>query len=352
MVAILDASAAAATDDQQQQPTFLKLKPENLAEAGNLDQLRIGAQMLYHTAISYLSSPAMQERGQNIISMLPPTIQQKMSPTLALLAAVIAIQFIIFFLLFVLGRILGFSKVIVSISFIGLLLAVSSPDWIEGYKANKPIQLIAKSSAMNFRRRWKDHLVAMTGYANISDTIALASLALLVVFAGKILLARTPSSSHMSIGDNTFQRIPHAHRTTSTKYDLEHIYKLGYDDAKAGSEFGTSFPKDVVMNNNDAEAGESLPVQDQYDDDKGYDWAYNPPPLPNPPRSKSNLGMGTLLSAFALYRFGKDVITSPSGQVVFDLQYIATRLRSIEPWRIGIMFVSLYRVVKALLSFF
>ncbi len=351
MVAILDASAAAATDDQQQQPTFLKLKPENLAEAGNLDQFRIGAQMMCHTAISYLSSPAMQERGQNILSMLPPTLQQKMTPTRALIAAVIAIQVIFFFLLFVLGRVLGFSKVIIFISLIGLLLAVSSPDWIEGYKANKPIQLIAKSSALNFRRRWKDHLVAMTGYTNISDTMALASLALLVVFAGKILLARTPSSSHMSMGDNTVQRIPHAHRTISTKYDLEHIYKLGYDDAKEGSEFGTSFPKDVVMNNNHAEAGESLPVQDQYDDDKGYDWAYSPPPLPNPPRSKSNLGMGTLLSAFALYRFGKDVITSPSGQV-FDLQYIATRLRSIEPWRIGIMFVSLYRVVKALLSFF
>ena len=348
MVAILDASAAAATDDQQQQqPTFLKLKPENLAEAGNLDQLRIGAQMMYHTAISYLSSPAMQERGQNILSMLPPFLQQKMTPTRALIAAVIAIQVIFFFLLFVLGRILGFSKVIIFISLIGLLLAVSSPDWIEGYKANKPIQLIAKSSALNFRRRWKDHLVAMTGYTNISDTMALASLALLVVFAGKILLARTPSSSHMSMGDNTFQRIPH---TISTKYDLEQIYKLGYDDAKAGSEFGTSFPKH--MNNNHAEAVESHSVQDHYDDDKGYDWAYNPPPLPNPPRSKSNLGMGTLLSAFALYRFGKDVITSPSGQVVFDLQYIATRLRSIEPWRIGIMFVSLYRVVKALLSFF
>ncbi|KAL7437165.1 hypothetical protein ACHAXH_004796 [Discostella pseudostelligera] len=343
VVAILDASAT--TYEQQ---TFLKLKPENLIEAGNLDQLRVGAQMLYQTAISYISSPSMQERGQNIISMLPPNLQHKMTPTLALLAAAIAIQFIIFFLFFVLGRIVGFSKIIVFISLVGLLLAVSSPDWIEGYKANKPLKLIATNSAMNFRRRWKDHLVAMTGYAKISDTMALVSLALLILFAGKILLTSAPQQMHNIPTGDSFQRTPHAHHATTAKYDLKHIYKLGYDDAKSGSEFGTSFPKDII-NKNAAE--ESLPVQDSYDDEKDYDWAYNPP-LPSPPRSKSNLGVGTLLSAFALYRFGKDVITTPNGQVVFDPQYIVTRLRSIEPWRIGIMIVSLYRVVKALISFF
>ena len=343
-MAILDASSAAAAD---QQPTFLKLKPENLTEAGNLDQLRVGAQMLYRTAISFLASPTTQEWGQKIISMLPPTLQQKITPNLALLAAAIAAQFIIFFLIFKLGRILGFSKVVTFISLIGLVLAISAPDWIEGYKANKPMKLVAKSSVMNFRKRWKDHLITLTRYTNISDTMALASLAVLVAFAGKILLVQTPQMQKIAIADN-FHGTPHA-RAIPLKYDLEHIYKLGYDDGKLGNEFGKNFPDNSIMN---SAAEDPLPVQDSYDDEKNYDWAYNPTLPSSPPRFNSGLGIGTLLSAFALYRFGKDVITNPNGRVVFDMQYIATRLRSIEPWRIGIMIVSLYRVVKALISFF
>ncbi len=344
VVAILDASSAAAED---QHPTFLKLKPENLTEAGNLDQVRVGAQMLYRTATSFLASPTTQEWGQKIISMLPPTLQPKITPNLALLVASITAQFIIFFLIFVLGRYLGFSKVVTFISLIGLMLAISSPDWIEGYKANKPMKLVAKISAINFRKRWKDHLVTMTGYTNLSDTMALASLVILVAFAGKILLAQTPQMHKIAMGDK-FHGTPHA-RAIPQKSDLEHIYKLGYNDGKLGNEFGTSFPDDSIMNN---AAEESLPVQDSYDDEKNYDWAYNPTLLSAPTRSNSSLGIGTLLSAFALYRFGKDVITNPNGRVVFDMQYITTRLRSIEPWRIGIVIVSLYRVVKALISFF
>lgn len=344
VVAMIDASSTVT--EGQQITTFLKFKPENLTEAGNLDQLRIGAQMLYQTTKSHLASPAMQQRGQKIISMLPPTLQQTMTPNTALLAAVIAAQSIIFFILFVLGRLLGFSKLFTFVSLIVLLFAVSSPDWMEGFKSNKPIKMIAKSSVMNFPRRWKDQLVAMTGYARISDTMALVSLTVLFVFAGKILLARTTQMHSMATREN-FQSTPRA-RAIPEKYDLEHMYKIGYDDAKAGNSFGTSFPNEIVMNN---VADDSLPMQDSYDDEKNYDWAYNPP-LASPPRSKSNLGMGTLLSAFALYRFGKDVITTPNGQVVFDLQYSVTRLRSIEPWRIGIMIVSLYRVVKSLISLF
>lgn len=341
VVAVLDATAA------EQQPTFLKLKPENLTEAGNLDQLRVGAKMMYQTVVSYFSSPSMQEWGQNIIALLPVALQQKMTPNLAILAMAGTVQSIIILLLLLVGRMVGFTKLFVVITFIGLLMSVSSPDWIDGYRANKPIKLIAKKSALNFRRRWKDHLVAMTGYSNISDTMALVALSLLILFAGKILLTRAPQTHRIAMGDNVQNN--HQASAIYPKYDLEYIYKLGYDDAKSGGEFGANFPKDII---NNYAAEESLPIHyDQYDDEKNYDWV-NTPSIPPHPRSKSPLGMGTMLSAFALYRFGKDVITAPNGQVIFDLQYVTTRLKSIEPWRLGMLVMAFYRVAKGLISFF
>mmetsp|Transcript_529 Transcript_529/g.1051 ORF Transcript_529/g.1051 Transcript_529/m.1051 type:complete len:407 (+) Transcript_529:47-1267(+) len=355
VVAIIDASTAAAAataggggGNNSAQPTFLKLKPENLTEAGNLDQVKFGASMLVQSAKAYVASPYMQQWGQKFIAMLPPSLQQKVTPNLALLAMAIVVQSIFFLLWFILGKLMGFQKVFALFSFVALLLSVSSPDWMEGYKAKKPLKLIARSSAVNFRMRWKENLVNMTGYTNISERMALAALVSVLLFSGKVLL--TPSSPskpsqmpNMPMGDN-LQRV---RAPPPPQYDLEHIYKLGYDDANSGKDFGTSIPEDIIKYNAAQEA--ALPSHDQYDDDanNNFDWV-----PPSPPPSKSSLGMGTMLSIFTLYRFGKDLVTSPDGTILLEPQYIMTQLRSIESWRLGMLAMSLYRVVTALSSFF
>jgi hypothetical protein len=343
VVAVLDATTAAAAasgggdndaNAASQQPTFLKLKPENLIEAGNIDQLRFGARMVYASAKSYVSSPATQEWGRRIISRLPPALQQRISPNRALLAAAAAALSIIALWWIVIGNVFGYTRLFVFVSLSALLLSVSSPDWVEGYRANKPIKLIARNSAINFRMRWKENLINMTGYTNISDNLALASLVIVISFAGRAVLA--PSSP------STPPRMPSHARPTPPQYDFEHIYKLGYDDAKAGNVFRASLPDDIIK----YDAAQDTPL-DQYDVGNDYDWS------PPPPRSKkSSLGMGTLLSMFALYRFGKDLVTSPDGRLLLDPQIVMAKLKSVEPWRLGMLAMSLYRVVAALGSFF
>jgi len=350
VVAVLDASTAAAAagdaNNNAAQPTFLKLKPENLAEAGSIDQLKFGAGMLVQSAKAYVASPSVQRWGQRIVDRLPPSLQSKMTPDTALLAAAIAAQSVLFLILYFLGRLFGSTKVFMLLSLVALLLAVSSPDWMEGYKAKKPIKLIVRSAAMNFPFRWKDNLVNMTGYAKISDKMALASLVLILLFSGKVLLtpspSRPPQMPNIPAGDN-LQR--NSRPPAPPQYDLEYVYKLGFDDANSGKDFGTSLPEDIIKYN---AAQESLPAGDQYGDaSSSYDWS--PPP---PPRSKSNFGIGTLMSIFTLYRFGKDLVTSPDGALLLDPQYIMVQLKSIETWRLGIMGMSLYRVVTSLSSFF
>ncbi len=354
VVAVLDATTAAAAatagggndgNAASRQPTFLKLKPENLTEAGNIDQLKFGARMMFESAKSYISNPEMQGWGRTIIAKLPPTLQQRMTPNHALLAAGVAALLIIALWWTLLGNLFGFTKLFVFVSLSALLLSVSAPDWVEGYKANKPIKLIARNSAINFRRRWKDNLVNMTGYTNISDNMALASLAIVILLAGKAVL--TPSSPSVPpqmpavpVGGN---------RPTLPQYDLEHIYKLGYDDAKAGNDFRASLPDDIVKIN---AARGILPAHDQYDNGNDYDWPDNLPSPPPPRSKKSSLGMGTFLSVFALYRFGKDLVTSPDGRLLLDPQIVLAKLKTVEPWRLGMLGMSLYRVVTALRSFF
>ena len=347
VVALIDSTIAAAQatgNGNDAQPTFLKLKPENLTEAGNLDQLKFGASMMAQSAKAYIASPTMQNIGKLIIDKMPPALQSKMTPNRALLGLAIGCVLLLYILWIILGKLFGFNKMIVFTCLITLLLAVSSPDWMEGYKANKPMKLIAKNVVMNFRMRWKDNLVNITGYNNISDNMALASLVFILLFSGKILMTRSPTHlPSMSMGDNiNMQRsvVPQ-----QPQYDLEYIYKLGYDDHKAGNEFGTSLPDDIIK----------VPLaisttQDGYNENNNFDYDDYNPPLP-PPRKSSSLGMGTLLSMFTLYRFGKDLVTSPDGQIVLDPQYIMARMRGIETWRLGMLAMSLYRVVTALSSF-
>lgn len=350
VVAILDSSTAAAqaTSNANIQPQFLKLKPENLTEAGNIDQLKFGASCLFATAKAYIASPTVQTIGKDMIRKIPPALQSKMTPNKALLSGAMVALLLLYMLYFILGKIFGATKVFVFLSLTGLILAVSSPDWLQGVKANKPIDLIVKSSAINFRRRWKENLISMTGYNNISDNMALASLVFILLLGGKTLLTSSPSSSSKMMptnmamgGGSNMQRSA----MSAPQYDMEYIYKLGWEDAKAGNEFGLSLPDDIIN------PEVPLPSTNNQYNDNNFDYDDYNPPLPPQNKSSGGLGMGTMMSIFALYRFGKDIVTTPDGQVARDPQYIMARLRSIETWRLGMLAMSLYRVVSALSSF-
>lgn len=352
VVALLDAATAAAAASAGAgggpggpQPSFVKLRPENLAAAGRMDQLRFGAGMLAESAKAYVAGPTAQGWGRRMMDAMPAPLRARMTPSRALLGAAIAAQSVLVLVYLLLGRFLGNTKLFTLVSLLALVLAVSSPDWTEGLRANKPFKLIATGAAKNFPRRWKENLSGMTGYPNISERVALASLVFVLLFSGKVLLTPAPPSVGLPPrmpGDASTggpRRTPRA----PPRYDLEHIYKLGYDDATSGKEFGTSLPEDIVEYNASNEAGLSS-ARDRYDD---FEWV--PPP---PPRSKPSLGMGTIFSMMTLYRFGKDVVTSPDDRIVFDPAFVMARLKSMEPWRLGMLGFSLYRVVMALRAFF
>ncbi|KAL7501039.1 hypothetical protein ACHAWT_009194 [Skeletonema menzelii] len=339
VVAVLTAEIAAtmAGENNAVEPSYLKLKPESLVEATNFEQLKFGAAVAFHHARLYLNSPALQQRGSYIMSLLPPPIQAKLTPEKAVLGAAIVVLLNIMLVFKLLSGWIGFTKIFVFISLIMLVSTIASPDWMDGVKAGKPLRLIAKSAAINAPTRFKQILIQLTGYRNISDRMVLGLMVAMLLWSGKILL--TPSARQLRLQPPTPNTSMQPRAPRLPQYDLENIYKMGWDDAKGGKDFGTSLPDDIK-----ADPAEAINKPSAYEE--SFDWAYDPPP-PLQKQKSSSFGMGTILSIFTLYSFGKDLIVTPDGQLMLDPAYIMMRLRTIEPWRLGLMGMSLYRVVNA-----
>ena len=337
VVAILTAEIAAASmgGGNAAEPNYVKLKPESLVEATNFEQLKFGASVALHHVQNYISSPACQQRGSYIMSLLPPTLQARLTPTKAIVGAAIVVLLNILLVCKLLSGWINFTKVFVFISLVVFVSTITSPDWMEGIKARKPMKLIFKNAVVNSPVRFKTLLIDTTGYRNISDRMAMGLMVAMLLWSGKILL--TPSAKAARLHSPTAmgsvqQRVSHI-----PQHDLDEIYKMGWDDANAGKDFGTSLPADI------SKTGATINNPSDYDE--SFDWAYDPPP---PPKQKSSsFGMSTIFSLFTLYRFGKDILVSPDGQLMLDPAYIMMRLRNIEPWRLGIMGMSLYRVINA-----
>jgi hypothetical protein len=302
----------------------MKIQPSSLVKAGKVDEFKFGGMLALEVAKLYANHAKVVDFGTTIT---PVSLRGRVSPHQALGGLVVLMGFC----LVVLGYVIGFTKVMVLFSLLGMLVMTSSPDWIEGIKQNKPMKLVLTQSAKNLGMRWKEMIRVSSGY-NVSDKMALVSLVLVVMCAGKILITPTASSVRLS-GDSPVMSAP--------KYDLEFIYKLGYDDGKSKNEFGASLPSDVMTGSAGMQSSRSL-------EDVPLDWnAYNPPLL----KPKPKLGMGTLLSMFALFRFGKDLVTYPDGRLIRDPNLIIAKVKSLEPWRMGMLFMSLYRVVGTLMAF-
>ena len=337
-VALIDAKSAAAAIVRshiggvgpQQQPQQLRIQPASLTKASKLDEMKLSGMVAVEAMKLAVNHEKVVEFGRRIT---PHSLRGRISP----LQALAGLSSMLLCGLIVLGYWIGFNKLIVALSLLSLLAVISSPDWMEGWKQRKPFKLVLTQTINNFSTRWKQMLAQATG-RNISNGVALGSLILIMLWTAKILI--TPVAPREAM-------LPDAVMTArqGQKYDLEFIYKLGYDDGKAGEDFGSSLPQDVVLTGNPSRMQQT---QRQMDD-SSLDWEdYNPTP---PLKPRPNLGMGTLLSMFALFRFGKELITYPDGRVIRDPNLILIKLKSMEPWRLGLIFMSLYRVLGALASF-
>jgi len=286
---------------------LLSLKPENLQKASFMEKMTVQSKLAWKLANEQFNNPEVRAQMKRFYDELRYKLGFKPEYLMFGLLALFLMSLKLF----------GISKTFLVSSLGVLILVVTAPDLYSGSDF--------KTIATKFPGRWRDSIVQSTGFTGISEKMALGVFIVLILFSVKILVTpfatqsiKTPVSSSIKYNTNV-----------SKSFSFEEMYKLGFDDGLAGEPFGSSLPKSEDNDNLD-----------------DYDWDLEEPTPINTPSSRK-MGFSTILSFFALLRVGKQLAVGPDGQVSLDR--LIANLKVMEPWKLGILGVSLYTLFRSFL---
>jgi hypothetical protein len=240
---------------------------------------------------------------------------------------------------------LGFSRVLLLLTIILVVLTVIGPDLVAGSGA-----VDYRTIARNAPGRWRE-IVRQQIPGGFGDTIANKPLylnaftAALVAFALYSLLATSSSSSSASRAAAARKRAPLP--PVATLEMKQHYYKLGFDDATNAKDFGTSLATlrastdDAPYDWASADAAASRSSAD-YEDYK------NMSPLPSSPK-KSFLNLSTMFSMFTIGQTIYPLVLQAGGPNSFNPQVFLAGLQGLDTWKMGVLGFSVYRLVSAIL---
>lgn len=256
----------------------------------------------------------------------------------------------------VLIYLIGFTSVLLLLSFGLLIFTIIAPDLQTGDKTPKQI-------INNMPLRWKNLLREQIPYGYgptiVNNQYAFYAVTILTLFMFLKPLIPFSAASKATVAAAAASTNTAAGLSAITIEHMNQIYKLGYDDATATKEFGTSLPQSMVkirdllgiaavsMNNDD------VPMKPKVlgavdDEDDTYSWKSTPTPVvPHPTATKSigNLfNFANLLGLFTLYRILEPISKNAEGK--FDYQLFIANLKTLDPWKLGVIGFSIYRIIS------
>jgi len=374
---------ANATSTQQQQPrqVCVALKIENIKEASTVDKMR-GQYYIFLNVLSYMNknksllwNDAKTKFNFTIEQLvrsgvLPPSFSQSAEGGSG--GTALKLEYVIGSIVVALLAIIykvGLTKTIFFFSAFGILLTVAFPDLmaaVKTYNRNNTTSMKEqlKMVVTNFPIRWREMIHSHSGY-NANPKIANGLLIALLLLSGKILFTPLGTKGVSSSGTNTLTQTEinmmkqgadgsmntNPRNVDTPLYTIEEIYRLGFEDASKGRDFGLSLPENHetlhVTSKTIAQTNfESNTYSDIKDSDIQFDYDdYQPttPPLP-PTKRGSGIGFGTLMSMFALFRSVKEM-GFVNGR--FELQYFISNVQSMPPMKMAFMGFMVYRIVSA-----
>lgn len=326
---------------QQPPLVVLSLKPDNLAAASMLEKARHRFTEARYAMLQARNDPQLAQAYEAVRRALPPPLKPEyVLGGLVVLWSCAVYRF-------------GWSKTFLGSSLLVMPLLVSAPDIVP--QLMQQGRLDVRSIGRNFPQRWHTMLVQSTGVSRITPRVAMGVFVLLMLFSGTVLLTPAPvqrpnpsSSSSSSSGaatttaatSNTLKQA-----TVSGDYNIKDInmndlYKLGYNDAKAGLAYGHSRPESTASSSNTPYVDHANAARD---DELNFDYA--PPPPNTTPRSKFD--MTTMMALFTLFRTGKQLGTGPDGSL--NLELLVANARMMDPMRMGLTGLALYRLLSVFL---
>jgi len=290
----------------------IALKPENLVQGNTIDQVK--AQYLLLT-----KDPRVRQEIQKYYSLakskLPPSVKPEYAAIflgLLLLLGIFA---------------LGFTRFIMIISMLLLLGMIIGPDVVAGGRLNFNWRIIAS----NFPGRCRIVLEQMIPMARgkVSDKMAAGIVALLLLFSARAIVFPTTGRGVSSS--------PATANPTRSSLSTHAAYKLGFDDAGSGRDFGFSLPESGTASASSAMYDPELPPFDY----PGADFsAYAPPKAWH-----QKLGMWQVMSILNVGRTVFEAGRDPTSGV-FSFQFAMTNLRQAPPMKLGLLGFSVYNIVK------
>ena len=324
------AAARAAAGGSAAAAVGLSFKPENLVPCGPMEKVKAQATFAMHEAKRFVNSPDTKEKMRRLYTSLDQRLPPQVKPEYVGIGALIV--------LFIVVRIVGLSKLVLLTSLVLMLGMILMPDIQAGI--TDPSIL-----ASRFPDRLRANIAQATGYTSLTKKQAMIGFGIFMFFSLKLLATpagsavpppspvasrSAPTTFDPVVGDAGAKSPP----LPSKSFDMEEIYKLGFEDAKDGKDFGASLPKTTGPS---APRGTSAA-------DTSFDGL--PPYHPSPPAAKeSKFGLTWAMSAFGLFRGVKELGITPDGQ--FDPQYLVANVKVAPPLKLALLGFCLYRVLSA-----
>jgi hypothetical protein len=283
----------------------ISLKPENLVQGNMIDQVK--AQYLLLS-----KDPRVQQEVQKYYSLAQSKLPSTVKPEQAAIGLGLLVLLGMYFF--------GFTRVLMMITMILLLGVIIGPDVVAGGRVNFNWRIIAANFPSRCRGLIEQTMPMVQG--KVSDKVATGIIVMLLLFSARAIFLPLASRSVPTSPPPKF-----AERNT---FSREAAYKLGYDDASLGKEFGTSL----------TESSAELPSSSIYDD-YGTDFSAYAHPRP----WYSKLGMWQIMSIFNIGRTLSE-LGSDSATGTFSPSVAIMNLRIAPPMKLGLLAFSIYNVVK------
>lgn len=307
--------------------SFIRMKPENLTTASYIEQAQAQFQQL-------TKDPRVRQQLQQWQQRLPPGVQWT---HVAGGSAILFIGLIYF---------LGFSRTMMLVSFTLLLLMMIGPDLASGV----PSSQIIKNLPMRFRSIVQEQMPGGRTIAN--NNYMLVGLAILILlFFGKALLTnpnRKAASSGSSAMNFINDAIPSRTSSSSSRTllnvkTMEDFYKLGFEDAQAEKEYGTSL--EVEKTRILKQQQQQQTTEDDLYSSTSTDYL-PPPPSQQQSLTSKVLSISNTMSMMYIGRTLMDLGRNADGSWSFEL--MKQNIVTLEPWKLGLMGFSIYRIISAI----
>lgn len=311
----------------ENQQSQVALKPENLtACAGMLDKSKAYYQMLKN-------NPQFQQQFRQVKAQVEARTGLKAEYILAI--ALVSLTIGWYFI--------GFSKVMMLLTIAIIVLTVVGPDLAAG----KDLKTCLRNAPTRWRSLVQEQVPVLGPKIAANPWYLRAFTALLTAFVLYSLVVTPNRRPRGSVA-----KVPPLAVTTvelQQKY-----YKLGFDDATAGLDFGASLSKEPdVSAADDIASGDGIRSADT--SDSGYSSWRRPVGLENDfdayepaaTKKKSPFNLSTVFAAFTIYRILGPMAMNGEGR--FDLPLLRANLSNLEVYKLAILAFSVYRLLSAFL---